>query len=118
MVATAEYEDNEWTVRTVKEVAVESGDGVVVTATPGEDLLCERHPGDLTPDIEHPATRGWLLAMLREAHNDDGADVSLERGWDNGEPYFSAVIGDGPHPDAPTEGEALARALLAAWGDS
>ena len=66
------------------------------------------------PDINHPATKGWLLHMLREARGsglfvgtqecDDGTwEV---RGW-------SGLLATGS-----TEGEALAAALLAVWGDA
>ena len=66
------------------------------------------------PDINHPATKGWLLHMLREARGsglfvgtqecDDGTwEV---RGW-------SGLLATGS-----TEGEALAAALLAVWGQA
>ena len=77
------------------------------------DMPTHREFGTL-PDINHPATKGWLLHMLREARGsglfvgtqecDDGTwEV---RGW-------SGLLATGS-----TEGEALAAALLAAWGDA
>ena len=60
------------------------------------------------PDINHPSTKGWLLHMLREDRKTcDLATQHDERGWRV--PY----TGPGFHA---TEGEALAAALLAAWG--
>ena len=70
--------------------------------------------GHKVPDINHPATKGWLLHMLREARGsglfvgtqecDDGTwEV---RGW-------SGLLATGS-----TEGEALAAALLAVWGQA
>ena len=62
------------------------------------------------PDINHPATKGWLLHMLREDRKTcDLATQHDERGWRV--PY----TGPGFHA---TEGEALAAALLAVWGQA
>lgn len=83
------------------------------------------------PDLDNPATKGWLLAMLREATG--SVEVRVER-WNDASlmrmrapsPYdgpFWQVEAMGPYAhtivarrDGTTEGEALARALLAAWG--
>ena len=73
------------------------------------------------PDLADPATLGCLLAMLREA-SDDGATVV--RHWRHGSSMW-CVYGDDYERDlrdqsergvGDTEGEAIARALLAAWG--
>ena len=66
------------------------------------------------PDLDHPATKGWLLHMLREATGEWDVSVWREDGlWGAGVRVgtLSAIIGVGP-----TEGAALASALLAAWG--
>ena len=68
------------------------------------------------PDINHPATKGWLLHMLREATEDASAwAVSDGEMWSAEADYLEM---DGPwnFPAAATEGEALAAALLAVWG--
>jgi hypothetical protein len=66
-----------------------------------------------TPDINHPATKGWLLAMLREATGrQDMRARPIDNGW-----YVQSLRFDRP-PAGATEGEALARALLTAWGES
>lgn len=72
------------------------------------------------PSINHPATKGWLLHMLREAtgnHHCHARKAFTVAGW--------CVIGAGPYRKGalngefwPTEGEALAAALLAVWGAS
>lgn len=76
----------------------------------------ERHAHRI-PDIHHPATRGWLLEMLREAigHDRVACVPHPDGGW--------IVTADRPGlPDeisrADTEGDALAAALLAVWGAS
>lgn len=69
----------------------------------------------VTPDIDHPATKGWLLHMLREAcvcvqlHHDP-VDLSVYAEWvdASGVTHRDWFRGDG----------ALAAALLAAWGVS
>lgn len=60
------------------------------------------------PDIHHPATRGWLLAMLREATG--CVDLAVVQDGDTWEtmPMYGDCYA--------TEGEALAAALLAVWG--
>lgn len=71
------------------------------------------YPG-LRPDIHQPATRGWLLEMLREAYGDQVEILTcrLDGTW--------CVCIDKLRLEynAPTEGEALAAALLAVWGAS
>jgi len=67
------------------------------------------------PDINHPATKGWLLHMLREATRPGAHAVCGEHGW------FTWPMHDWPQLDLEeeaTEGEALAAALLAVWGDA
>ena len=89
--------------------------GVVIEGRP--ILITPGCDDTLTPDIHHPATKGWMLAMLREATGDPGAHVAQmmplgkqHGGW--------AVYSTCPLPATAgaTEGEALATALLAAWG--
>jgi hypothetical protein len=70
------------------------------------------------PDINHPATKGWLLHMLREAvegHAFCDLESTEPDEWRVNADYLEM---DGPwdFPTAPTEGEALAAALLAVWG--
>lgn len=74
------------------------------------------------PDIDHPATKGWLLHMLREA---TGANVGITShlGWcpGIGNKWWevSVLIGRRRRTfKAATEGDALAAALLAVWGAS
>ena len=69
------------------------------------------------PDINHPATKGWLLHMLREA---TGAGcyatepaLALESDAWAVYDYRCGALGT-----APTEGEALSAALLAVWGQA
>ncbi len=68
-----------------------------------------------TPDINHPATKGWLLHMLREAAirvavHCDQRGVRIVVSWqsDNGGLYHDEFSGD----------DAEAAALLAAWGQA
>lgn len=82
-----------------------------------DDLDDEFSPAGVRPDIHHPATRGWLLHMLREAMGHDlvACVPHPDGGW--------IVTADRPGlPDevsrADTEGDALAAALLAVWGAS
>ena len=67
-------------------------------------------PGHV-PDINHPATKGWLLAMLRKALGvADQHTMCTEAGrWGV---YFNGRWNGW----SATEGEALAAALLAVWG--
>ena len=69
------------------------------------------------PDINHPATKGWLLHMLREATGDRYAFASdAVRGGGQWEAFAEGLAASrGQHWQA-TEGEALAAALLAVWG--
>ena len=66
------------------------------------------------PDVHHPATKGWLLAMLREAAvcvqvHHDPVDLSVYADWvDAG----FVTRRDWFHGD-----DALAAALLATWGE-
>ena len=94
---------------------VDYGDGA-------PDVRCDSGAGGWdwsqhhTLDINHPATKGWLLHMLREATEDASAwAVSDGEMWSADADYLEM---DGPwnFPAAATEGEALAAALLAAWG--
>lgn len=82
----------------------------------------ERHAHRI-PDIHHPATRGWMLHMLREAGGHRLATINavcFERGAGS---HAGPVWGVNWDPRRvwafePTEGEALAAALLAVWGAS
>ncbi len=66
------------------------------------------------PDIHHPATKGWLLAMLREA----GGEYSRIEASASPRVYRGFGFGGASLMDwHPTEGAALASALLAAWGE-
>ena len=64
------------------------------------------------PDINHPATKGWLLHMLREA-----TGTQLSTHYDAREEIGDYWYVSGGY-SAPTEGEALAAALLAVWGQA
>ena len=66
------------------------------------------------PDINHPATKGWLLHMLREATGTQDACAT----WLGGEWRLYGWIGAAALGRFATEGEALAAALLAVWGDA
>lgn len=63
---------------------------------------------DCLPCLNDPATRGWLLAMLREATG--CVDLAVVQDGDTWEtmPMYGDCYA--------TEGEALAAALLAVWG--
>ena len=63
------------------------------------------------PDINHPATKGWLLHMLREA---TGKAIYVAQRVGHWAVYIAGV--DTLLAQEDTEGEALAAALLAAWG--
>ena len=73
-----------------------------------------RMPDGCTVDINHPATKGWLLHMLREATGTQDACAT----WLGGEWRLYGWIGAAALGRFATEGEALAAALLAAWGDA
>lgn len=64
------------------------------------------------PDTSHPATKGWLLHMLREATGTQDACAT----WLGGEWRLYGWIGASALGRFATEGEALAAALLAVWG--
>ena len=66
----------------------------------------------LTPSINHPATKGWLLHMLREATGTQDACAT----WLGCEWRLHGWIGASALGRFATEGEALAAALLAVWG--
>ena len=75
------------------------------------------------PCLDDPATKGWLLHMLREATGtQDACAMSDGETWNAGDEdpkrtTFDADLDDPPKwIGYPTEGEALAAALLAAWG--
>ena len=76
------------------------------------------HVTSALPDLDDHATQGVLLGMLREVCGD--GEVCARS--DELEPmhYVDACWGDTVHDCGgyPTLGEALARALLAAWGES
>ena len=76
----------------------------------------ERHAHRI-PGIAHPATKGWLLHMLREVSDFCPYAIRLIDGFEDGAPVW-CVYDDHDHllADARTEGEALAAALLAVWG--
>lgn len=69
---------------------------------------------DAVPNLEHPATKGWLLHMLREAHGDECHPDMCAR-YDYGHEGVSEHWYAGEGPPCATEGEALAAALLAVW---
>ena len=71
----------------------------------------ERHAHRI-PGIAHPATKGWLLHMLREATGtQDACATWLGSAWRVYGWAGAAALGR-----FTTEGEALAAALLAVWG--
>ena len=72
----------------------------------------EWDPSDLRLDLDHPATKGWLLHMLREA-----TGTQLSTHYDAREEIGDYWYVSGGY-SAPTEGEALAAALLAVWGQA
>ncbi len=69
-------------------------------------------------DIEHPATKGVLLAMLREATGDEGVHVALMTPLGSVGGWAAYACYPLPSSACRTEGEALAAALLAVWGES
>ncbi len=72
----------------------------------------ERHAHRL-PGIEHPATKGWLLHMLREA---TGKAIYVAQRVGHWAVYIAGVAALLAQED--TEGEALSAALLAVWGQA
>ncbi len=92
---------------------VDYGDGA-------PDVRCDSGAGGWdwsqhhTLDINHPATKGWLLHMLREATGTQDACAT----WLGGEWRLYGWIGAAALGRFATEGEALAAALLAVWGKS
>lgn len=68
--------------------------------------------GHKVPDINHPATKGWLLHMLRDATGTQDACAT----WLGGEWRLYGWIGASALGRFATEGDALAAALLAVWG--
>lgn len=82
---------------------------VYIVTDEGRSFSLHPDDADLRPDLDHPATKGWLLHMLREATGDQVDAHSNDGFW--------FVSSDGWHyPGHPTEGAALASALLAVWG--
>ena len=71
-----------------------------------------RMPDGCTVDLYHPATKGWLLHMLREATGTQDACAT----WLGGEWRLYGWIGASALGRFATEGEAIAAALLAVWG--
>jgi hypothetical protein len=73
------------------------------------------------PHIDSPETQGWLLSMLRDAINDGLTTMELWMEPTDGKKSVIVTIkpiGETPYgPWASTLGEALARALLTAWGE-
>lgn len=67
---------------------------------------------DCVPCLDDPATKGWLLHMLREA-----TGTQLSTHYDAREEIGDYWYVSGGY-SAPTEGEALAAALLAVWGQA
>ncbi len=65
------------------------------------------------PDINHPATKGWLLHMLREA---TGKAIYVAQRVGHWAVYIAGVAARLALVD--TEGEALSAALLAVWGQA
>jgi hypothetical protein len=70
-------------------------------------------PGVYLPDLSDPATRGWLLALVREAHNDPSASCSE---WMGGTHFggWAVTTGDRSIGTFATEAEALVAALAEA----
>ena len=72
------------------------------------------------PCLDDPATKGWLLHMLREATGNQrvhSREALLSPGGRSDEPMGYVAIGGGVDSGIQaTEGEALAAALLAVWG--
>ena len=103
-------------------VGMVTGDGVIARrmhdgseVITGGSLDTWRDPAALALDIHHPATKGVLLAMLREATEDAGMCAYTRlAGWDTRTMRLEWTSGgSGWHP---SEGEALAAALLRVWG--
>lgn len=70
------------------------------------------------PDFEDPATKGCLLAQLREAMDRPALCLDVHYHEDTDEPHIRAwnvwdPEDDWEGPRAPTEGEAIASALIA-----
>ena len=82
----------------------------------------QRLTGTLTPDDPHtipvladPATVGCLLALVREAWRSPYAKVTcIAPAFRDTPEVWSCDVGPGPTFHAPTEGEALALAILGA----
>lgn len=99
--------------------------GHVATAACDRARVEEWDDSDVAPDINHPATKGWLLHMLREAH---GAAFAKDEPWvehreHGGQSDWLVTASTWPASrmhiaNAATEGEALAAALLAVWGQA
>lgn len=79
----------------------------------GEETAPQEFFGEI-PDPNHPATKGWLTEMLREATL--SADIRYYR-FSNRPPdrMWDLEVLDETFSGA-TDGEALAKALLHAWG--
>jgi hypothetical protein len=73
----------------------------------------ERHAHRI-PGIAHPATKGWMLHMLREATGTQDASAT----WLGGEWRLYGWIGASALGRFAIEGEALSAALLAVWGQA
>ena len=86
---------------------------VGIWTTQGYSTPHMHSPEHMCPDIQHPATKGHMLEMLRGIYRT--AFVSdTAAGWH----VFSGMVGHAVCSDGyPTEGEALAAALLSAWGE-
>lgn len=91
---------------------VDYGDGA-------PDVRCDSGAGGWdwsqhhTLDINHPATKGWLLHMMREA---TGKAIYVAQRVGHWAVYIAGV--DTLLAQEDTEGEALAAALLAVWGQA
>ena len=104
---------------------VDANRSVVLVVRDGDPLMAWYTPdriGDVgdewatgaPPDINHPATKGWLLHMLREATGTQDACAT----WLGGEWRLYGWIGAAALGRFATEGDALAAALPAAWGEA
>ena len=71
------------------------------------------------PCLDDPATKGWLLHMLREATGDQRAQTATRGNLFTGDIVWRCSAGSHLGVDGhATEGEALAAALLAVWGQA
>ena len=97
-------------------------DGVYALVAFGMESDWERVADMGPPDLSDPATIGCLVGMLREAWPHacvhptwslSGGPLGPVAGW-----RATRAYGEAKRFDADTEGEAVALALLAAWGET